>query len=126
MTRSRSEDEDPVQIYIREVGLCRSLTSHAESELAQKMAAGGESGEIGKKDLVESQLRAVVDTARKYEGRGVHMLDLIMAGNEALMAAVESFDGKSGERLAVHAEPWIRRAIEEKLRASQDGGRTSR
>jgi DNA-directed RNA polymerase sigma subunit (sigma70/sigma32) len=58
MTRSPSEDNDPVRIYIREVGSCRSLTSDAESELAQETARGGESGEAAKKDLAESQLRA--------------------------------------------------------------------
>ena len=112
--------EDPVRMYLKEIGKVELLSTERELELAEKMAKGDEQA---KKILVESNLRLVVSIAKRYVGRGMFFLDLIQEGNLGLMKAVEKFDYTKGYKFSTYATWWIRQAI---TRAIADQARTIR
>lgn len=111
---------DPVRMYLKEIGKINLLTSVEEIELAQKMEAGDEDA---KRRLAEANLRLVVSIAKKYVGRGMLFLDLIQEGNLGLIKAVEKFDYHKGYKFSTYATWWIRQAI---TRAIADQARTIR
>ena len=100
--------EDPVRMYLREIGRVPLLTSEEEIELATRIADGDEEA---KKRLVEANLRLVVSIAKKYMGRGMTLLDLVQEGNLGLIKAVEKFDHAKGFKFSTYATWWIRQAI---------------
>ncbi len=112
--------DDPVRMYLKEIGKVELLDSDREIELAEKMAQGDEEA---KNILVESNLRLVVSIAKRYVGRGMFFLDLIQEGNLGLMKAVEKFDYTKGYKFSTYATWWIRQAI---TRAIADQARTIR
>ena len=112
--------DDPVRMYLKEIGKIALLTGDEEIELAQGMEAGDE---IAKKKLAEANLRLVVSIAKRYVGRGMLFLDLIQEGNLGLMKAVEKFDYRKGYKFSTYATWWIRQAI---TRAIADQARTIR
>ena len=112
--------DDPVKMYLKEIGKVELLSTERELELAEKMAKGDEQA---KKILVESNLRLVVSIAKRYVGRGMFFLDLIQEGNLGLMKAVEKFDYTKGYKFSTYATWWIRQAI---TRAIADQARTIR
>ena len=112
--------DDPVRMYLKEIGRIPLLTAKEEVELAQRMEAGDA---LAKKQLAEANLRLVVSIAKRYVGRGMLFLDLIQEGNLGLMKAVEKFDYKKGYKFSTYATWWIRQAI---TRAIADQARTIR
>ena len=112
--------DDPVRLYLKEIGRVPLLTSEREHELAELMAAGDIEA---KKALVEANLRLVVSIAKRYVGRGMFFLDLIQEGNLGLMKAVDKFDYTKGYKFSTYATWWIRQAI---TRAIADQARTIR
>ena len=112
--------DDPVRMYLKEIGQIKLLTAEEEVELAQRMADGDETA---KSKLIEANLRLVVSIAKKYSGRGLHILDLIQEGNTGLIRAVDKFDWKRGNKFSTYATWWIRQAI---TRAIADQARTIR
>ena len=112
--------DDPVRMYLREIGRIPLLTFEEELELAKKVLDGDEDS---KQKLAESNLRLVVSIAKKYVGRGMLFLDLIQEGNMGLIKAVEKFDYKKGYKFSTYATWWIRQAI---TRAIADQARTIR
>jgi len=114
------EIDDPVRMYLKEIGRVRLLTADEEIELAKKIEAGDEEA---KRKLVEANLRLVVSIAKRYVGRGMLFLDLIQEGNLGLMKAVEKFDYVKGYKFSTYATWWIRQAI---TRAIADQARTIR
>ena len=112
--------EDPVRMYLKEIGKVNLLTAEQEIELAQKMEEGNEEA---KKKLAEANLRLVVSIAKRYVGRGMLFLDLIQEGNLGLIKAVEKFDYRKGYKFSTYATWWIRQAI---TRAIADQARTIR
>ena len=112
--------EDPVRIYLREIGKIPLLNNEEELELAKKVFEGDEEA---KQKLAESNLRLVVSIAKKYVGRGMLFLDLIQEGNMGLIKAVEKFDYTKGYKFSTYATWWIRQAI---TRAIADQARTIR
>ncbi len=143
--------DDPVRMYLKEIGKVNLLTSEEEVELAQAMGAGNvaqsqleemaqageeipdevrqeldkiiQKGEVAKKRLAEANLRLVVSIAKRYVGRGMQFLDLIQEGNLGLIKAVEKFDHEKGFKFSTYATWWIRQAI---TRAIADQARTIR
>ena len=112
--------DDPVRMYLREIGRIPLLTFEQELDLAKRILDGDEDA---KKELAESNLRLVVSIAKKYVGRGMLFLDLIQEGNMGLIKAVEKFDYKKGFKFSTYATWWIRQAI---TRAIADQARTIR
>ena len=112
--------EDPVRMYLKEIGKVPLLTAEEEIELAKRMEAGDEEA---KKKLAEANLRLVVSIAKRYVGRGMLFLDLIQEGNLGLLKAVEKFDYRKGYKFSTYATWWIRQAI---TRAIADQARTIR
>ena len=112
--------DDPVRLYLKEIGKVPLLTNEREKELAERMMAGDESA---KTELVEANLRLVVSIAKRYVGRGMYFLDLIQEGNLGLIKAVEKFDYTKGYKFSTYATWWIRQAI---TRAIADQARTIR
>ena len=112
--------EDPVRMYLKEIGKVQLLTAEEEIELAQRMEEGDE---VAKQKLAEANLRLVVSIAKRYVGRGMLFLDLIQEGNIGLMKAVEKFDVSKGYKFSTYATWWIRQAI---TRAIADQARTIR
>ena len=112
--------DDPVRMYLKEIGKVPLLTNEREHELAERMAEGDESA---KNELVEANLRLVVSIAKRYVGRGMYFLDLIQEGNLGLMKAVDKFDYTKGYKFSTYATWWIRQAI---TRAIADQARTIR
>ena len=112
--------DDPVRMYLKEIGQIKLLSAEEEVELAQKMAEGDEEA---KNKLTEANLRLVVSIAKKYSGRGLHILDLIQEGNTGLSRAVDKFDWTRGNKFSTYATWWIRQAI---TRAIADQARTIR
>ena len=112
--------EDPVRMYLKEIGNVPLLTSEEEVELAKRVEAGDEEA---KRKLTEANLRLVVSIAKKYVGRGMPFLDLIQEGNMGLMKAVDKFDYNKGYKFSTYATWWIRQAI---TRGIADTGRTIR
>ncbi len=112
--------EDPVRMYLKEIGKVPLLTAEEEIELAKRMENGDEEA---KKRLAEANLRLVVSIAKRYVGRGMLFLDLIQEGNLGLIKAVEKFDYRKGYKFSTYATWWIRQAI---TRAIADQARTIR
>ncbi len=112
--------DDPVRMYLKEIGKIPLLNGDEEIELAKRMQEGDEEA---KKQLAEANLRLVVSIAKRYVGRGMLFLDLIQEGNLGLMKAVEKFDYKKGFKFSTYATWWIRQAI---TRAIADQARTIR
>lgn len=115
--------DDPVRMYLREIGRIHLLTAEEEIELARKIVKGGPAGQIAKRKLVQANLRLVVSIAKKYVGRGMLFLDLIQEGNLGLIRAAEKFDHERGYKFSTYATWWIRQAI---TRAIADQARTIR
>jgi len=112
--------EDPVQFYLRSIGRIRLLTAVEEIELARRIQIGDS---LAKKKLVQANLRLVVSIAKKYQGRGLPLLDLIQEGNLGLIRAAEKFDAEKGFKFSTYATWWIRQGI---TRALADKSRTIR
>ena len=112
--------EDPVRMYLKEIGKVPLLSAEEEVDLAKRMAEGDEDA---KKRLAEANLRLVVSIAKRYVGRGMLFLDLIQEGNLGLIKAVEKFDYEKGFKFSTYATWWIRQAI---TRAIADQARTIR
>ena len=112
--------DDPVRMYLKEIGRIKLLTPEEEQEIAKKMAEGDEDA---RKRMSEANLRLVVSIAKRYVGRGMQLLDLIQEGNLGLMKAVEKFDYTKGYKFSTYATWWIRQAI---TRAIADQARTIR
>jgi RNA polymerase primary sigma factor len=151
--RSSGSSADPVRVYLKEIGRVALLTGMEEVTLAKRIEAGGQAsvrlaeleaagrigeldpmarrkldrtardGERAKSDLIQANLRLVVSIAKRYVGRGMHLLDLIQEGNLGLMRAVEKFDYTKGFKFSTYATWWIRQAI---TRAIADQARTIR
>ena len=115
--------DDPVRMYLKEIGKVPLLTADEEIEIAKKMLEGGPDAEAAKKKLAEANLRLVVSIAKRYVGRGMLFLDLIQEGNLVLIKAVEKFDYTKGFKFSTYATWWIRQAI---TRAIADQARTIR
>ena len=112
--------DDPVRLYLKEIGKVPLLTPDKERQLAERMAVGDDSAAT---ELVEANLRLVVSIAKRYVGRGMFFLDLIQEGNLGLMKAVDKFDYTKGYKFSTYATWWIRQAI---TRAIADQARTIR
>jgi RNA polymerase primary sigma factor len=112
--------DDPVRMYLREIGRVNLLTAQEEVELAKKMEAGSMAA---RERLIKANLRLVVSVAKKYIGRGMSLLDLIQEGNIGLIRAVEKFDYRRGYKFSTYATWWIRQAI---TRSIADQARTIR
>ena len=112
--------DDPVRMYLKEIGQVRLLSAEEEVELAKRVAEGDKAA---KDKLTEANLRLVVSIAKKYSGRGLHILDLIQEGNTGLIRAVDKFDWTKGNKFSTYATWWIRQAI---TRAIADQARTIR
>jgi len=112
--------DDPVRMYLKEIGKVPLLTADRERELAERMAQGDDTA---KTELVEANLRLVVSIAKRYVGKGMFFLDLIQEGNLGLMKAVDKFDYTKGYKFSTYATWWIRQAI---TRAIADQARTIR
>jgi len=115
--------DDPVRMYLREIGRIPLLTAQQEIELARRIEMGGADGAIAKRKLTQANLRLVVSIAKKYVGRGMLFLDLIQEGNLGLIRAAEKFDHSRGYKFSTYATWWIRQAI---TRAIADQARTIR
>ena len=111
---------DPVRMYLKEIGRVNLLTADEEVQLALRIEKGDE---VAKQELAEANLRLVVSIAKRYVGRGMQFLDLIQEGNMGLMKAVEKFDYRRGFKFSTYANWWIRQAI---TRAIADQARTIR
>ena len=112
--------DDPVRMYLKEIGQIPLLSVEEEQELAKRVADGDQKA---KNKLTEANLRLVVSIAKKYSGRGLHILDLIQEGNTGLIRAVDKFDYTKGNKFSTYATWWIRQAI---TRAIADQARTIR
>ena len=112
--------DDPVRMYLKEIGQVKLLTADEEIELAKRVSEGDKAA---KDRLTEANLRLVVSIAKKYSGRGLHILDLIQEGNTGLIRAVDKFDSTKGNKFSTYATWWIRQAI---TRAIADQARTIR
>ena len=112
--------DDPVRMYLKEIGQVKLLSAEEEIELAKKVCEGDQAA---KNKLTEANLRLVVSIAKKYSGRGLHILDLIQEGNTGLIRAVDKFDWTKGNKFSTYATWWIRQAI---TRAIADQARTIR
>ena len=112
--------DDPVRMYLKEIGQVKLLTADEEIELAKRVSEGDKKA---KDRLTEANLRLVVSLAKKYSGRGLHILDLIQEGNTGLIRAVDKFDYTKGNKFSTYATWWIRQAI---TRAIADQARTIR
>ncbi len=112
--------DDPVRMYLKEIGQIRLLSADEEVDLAKRVSEGDQAA---KNKLTEANLRLVVSIAKKYSGRGLHILDLIQEGNTGLIRAVDKFDWTKGNKFSTYATWWIRQAI---TRAIADQARTIR
>ena len=112
--------DDPVRMYLKEIGQIKLLSAEEEVDLAKRISEGDQAA---KNKLTEANLRLVVSIAKKYSGRGLHILDLIQEGNTGLIRAVDKFDWTKGNKFSTYATWWIRQAI---TRAIADQARTIR
>ena len=112
--------DDPVRMYLKEIGQIKLLSAEEEVDLAKRVSEGDQEA---KNKLTEANLRLVVSIAKKYSGRGLHILDLIQEGNTGLIRAVDKFDWTKGNKFSTYATWWIRQAI---TRAIADQARTIR
>ena len=103
--------DDPVRMYLREIGRIKLLTAEEEIDLARKIIQGGNVGAVAKRKLVQANLRLVVSIAKKYVGRGMLFLDLIQEGNLGLIRAAEKFDHERGYKFSTYATWWIQQSI---------------
>ena len=117
---AESSLDDPVRMYLKEIGQIKLLSAEEEVELAKRVSEGDQEA---KNKLTEANLRLVVSIAKKYSGRGLHILDLIQEGNTGLIRAVDKFDWTKGNKFSTYATWWIRQAI---TRAIADQARTIR
>ena len=117
---SSTSADDPVRMYLREIGKYDLLTAEQEVEYAHRLKSGDEEA---RQKLIESNLRLVVSIAKKYTGRGMQFLDLIQEGNLGLMKAAEKYDPEKGFKFSTYATWWIRQAV---TRAIADQARTIR
>ncbi|MDR0299864.1 MAG: RNA polymerase sigma factor RpoD [Streptococcaceae bacterium] len=120
---SKSRIDDPVRMYLKEIGQYNLIPIEEETKLAEAIIRGGDEGELAKQMLAEANLRLVVSIAKRYSGRGMQFLDLIQEGNMGLMKAVDKFDYTKGFKFSTYATWWIRQAI---TRAIADQARTIR
>lgn len=118
--RKPSRGEDPVQVYLKNIGKVKLLTAIEEIEIARRVKEGCP---LAKKRLIQANLRLVVSVAKKYQGRGLPFLDLIQEGNLGLIRAAEKFDPERGYKFSTYATWWIRQGI---TRALADKSRTIR
>ncbi len=118
--RKPSKTEDPVQVYLKNIGRVKLLSAVEEIEIARRVKEGDPAA---KKHLVQANLRLVVSVAKKYQGRGLPFLDLIQEGNLGLIRAAEKFDPERGYKFSTYATWWIRQGI---TRALADKSRTIR
>ncbi len=119
-----NSSDDPVRMYLKEIGKIPLLTSEEEIELARQIEEGDEETQKKAKErLVEANLRLVVSIAKRFNGRGMQLLDLIQEGNLGLIKAVEKFDYRKGYKFSTYATWWIRQAV---TRAIADQSRTIR
>ena len=107
---------DPVEVYLREVATFPQLTPEVQMDLAKRMQGSGEEAEIARKDLLGSNLRMVVSVAKRYPNRDMHILDLIVQGNDALLKATYKFNPSRGYRSSTFAAWFVRRAIRRESR----------
>ena len=112
--------EDPTRMYLKEIGRIPLLTTEEETALAKRVAEGDQEA---KKQMVQANLRLVVSIAKRYQGRGMHLLDLVQEGNIGLMKAIDKFEYEKGFKFSTYATWWIRQAI---TRSMADTGRTIR
>ncbi|MBQ0025911.1 MAG: sigma-70 family RNA polymerase sigma factor, partial [Lachnospiraceae bacterium] len=112
--------DDPVRMYLKEIGMVPLLSAEEEAELAKRKAAGDEEA---KEKLISANLRLVVSIAKRYTGRGMSFLDLVQEGNLGLIKGVEKFDFEKGYKLSTYATWWIRQSV---TRALADQARTIR
>ena len=105
--------DDPVRMYLKEIGQIKLLSAEEEVELAKRVSEGDQEA---KNKLTEANLRLVVSIAKKYSGRGLHILDLIQEGNTGLIRAVDKFDWTKGNKFSTYATWWIRQAIADQAR----------
>jgi len=117
---AQTDLEDPLGSYLKEIGRGRLLTKEEEVQLAKQIAKGSQEA---RRRMTEANLRLVVSIAKKYQNRGMPLLDLIQEGNLGLMRAVEKFDHRRGYKFSTYATWWIRQAV---LRAIGDQARTIR
>ncbi len=115
--------EDPVRMYLKEIGTVPLLSAEEELRLAKEKAEGGQRGIRAKEKLIEANLRLVVSIAKRYTGRGMGFLDLVQEGNLGLIKGVEKFDPDKGFKLSTYATWWIRQSV---TRALADQARTIR
>lgn len=115
--------EDPVRMYLKEIGTVPLLSADEELRLAKEKAEGGLRGQRAKEKLIEANLRLVVSIAKRYTGRGMSFLDLVQEGNLGLIKGVEKFDPDKGFKLSTYATWWIRQSV---TRALADQARTIR
>lgn len=115
--------EDPVRMYLKEIGTVPLLSADEELKLARDKAEGGARGQRAKEKLIEANLRLVVSIAKRYTGRGMSFLDLVQEGNLGLIKGVEKFDPDKGFKLSTYATWWIRQSV---TRALADQARTIR
>ena len=115
--------EDPVRMYLKEIGTVPLLSADEELRLAREKAEGGLRGQRAKEKLIEANLRLVVSIAKRYTGRGMSFLDLVQEGNLGLIKGVEKFDPDKGFKLSTYATWWIRQSV---TRALADQARTIR
>ena len=115
--------EDPVRMYLKDIGKFPLLTADEEKELSRAMERGGEEGKAARERLINANLRLTVSIAKRYVGRGMLFLDLIQEGNLGLIKAVEKYDYSKGFKFSTYAPWWIRQAI---TRAIADQARTIR
>ncbi len=115
--------EDPVRMYLKEIGTVPLLTAEEEKRLAEEKMEGGPKGIRAKEKLIEANLRLVVSIAKRYTGRGMSFLDLVQEGNLGLIKGVEKFDPNKGFKLSTYATWWIRQSV---TRALADQARTIR
>ena len=120
LTDGNIRTDDPIRMYLKEIGKIPLLTQEQEHEIAQRMLSGDETA---RKEMTEANLRLVVSIAKRYVGRGMQLLDLIQEGNLGLLKAVEKFDHTKGFKFSTYATWWIRQAI---TRAIADQARTIR
>src|SRR5437016_11554597 len=118
--QGQSDPDDAIGGYLREIGRGTLLTKEQEVELAKQLEAGSD---MARRHMTEANLRLVVSIAKKYQGRGMPLLDLIQEGNLGLMRAVEKFDHRRGYKFSTYATWWIRQAV---LRSIGDQARTIR
>lgn len=104
-------EDDPVRVYLHEMGKVPPLTRDQEMDCVRRMRAGGEQAEIATKDLVEANLALVVSIAQKYPSDRIHLLDLIQKGNDALLLSARAFASSNAQDFSAYAAPHIEHAI---------------